>query len=242
MSSASLRKAREQRWKDPDWTCPRCDARNFAVRSACRLCGFDPAVVIEMESGAAEPYCHSRPKDQWCDNKGPGGFMGHTCHAPIIFPLAERPNAVSDLNRIHADYLAERMRADSLEKELAEARKTFLTSTAIQAAEVEEARKANSEWAAQDVETARQTLVVMAERDKAVRERDRAVRERDQACERLSAMCLNRWLCYGLKRDDGAMKWYVRDRDTRITDGWDTPEQAIDWAIEAARIAGKGRI
>ena len=47
---------REQRWKDPDWICPRCDARNFAIRSACRLCGFDPALVIEMESGAAEGF------------------------------------------------------------------------------------------------------------------------------------------------------------------------------------------
>jgi hypothetical protein len=23
--------------------------------------------------------CHSRPKENWCDNDGPGGFMGHTC-------------------------------------------------------------------------------------------------------------------------------------------------------------------
>ena len=43
---------REQRWKDPDWICPRCQGVNSAVRQACRLCGFDPALVIEMESGA----------------------------------------------------------------------------------------------------------------------------------------------------------------------------------------------
>lgn len=24
--------------------------------------------------------CHSRPREQWCDRDGPGGFMGHTCH------------------------------------------------------------------------------------------------------------------------------------------------------------------
>lgn len=23
--------------------------------------------------------CHSKPKSQWCDHKGAGGFMGHTC-------------------------------------------------------------------------------------------------------------------------------------------------------------------
>ena len=49
---------REQRWKDPDWKCPRCEAWNFAVRSACRLCGFDPALVLDekpMETGGAPP-------------------------------------------------------------------------------------------------------------------------------------------------------------------------------------------
>lgn len=23
--------------------------------------------------------CHSKPKSEWCDRHGPGGFMGHTC-------------------------------------------------------------------------------------------------------------------------------------------------------------------
>ena len=48
-----------------------------------------------LESGAAQEFvtapdkgiagyppphpCHSRPKEQWCDHAGPGGFMGHTC-------------------------------------------------------------------------------------------------------------------------------------------------------------------
>lgn len=25
--------------------------------------------------------CHSKPKEEWCDREGPGGFMGHTCGA-----------------------------------------------------------------------------------------------------------------------------------------------------------------
>ena len=26
--------------------------------------------------------CHERPRDQWCDKDGDGGFMGHTCIVP----------------------------------------------------------------------------------------------------------------------------------------------------------------
>jgi hypothetical protein len=47
MSSASLRKAREQRWKDPDWTCPRCQTVNYGIRQTCRSCGFDSALVSD---------------------------------------------------------------------------------------------------------------------------------------------------------------------------------------------------
>ena len=25
------------------------------------------------------PPCHSKPKEEWCDREGPGGFMGHPC-------------------------------------------------------------------------------------------------------------------------------------------------------------------
>jgi hypothetical protein len=25
------------------------------------------------------PLCRSKPRRQWCDWKGPGDFMGHTC-------------------------------------------------------------------------------------------------------------------------------------------------------------------
>ena len=38
---------REQRWKDPDWVCPRCQGVNFAVRQSCRFCGFDSALVVD---------------------------------------------------------------------------------------------------------------------------------------------------------------------------------------------------
>ena len=40
-------KAREQRWKDPDWTCPRCRAVNYGIRETCRFCGFDSAFVSD---------------------------------------------------------------------------------------------------------------------------------------------------------------------------------------------------
>lgn len=29
--------------------------------------------------GKPEPPCHDKPREQWCDHAGPGGFMGHTC-------------------------------------------------------------------------------------------------------------------------------------------------------------------
>ena len=125
------------------------------------------------------------------------------------------------LNAVHADYLEARKRRDALEAELVEARTAFLTSSAIQAAAVEEAHKACDAWAEQDQESARKALVLMA--------------ERDAALNRLGAMCEHRWQCYGLKRDDGATFWYVRDRNNRITDGCATPEQAIDSAINRAQ-------
>lgn|ERR1017187_2582987 len=37
-------------------------------------------VLRDLQSRrGTEPPCHSRPKNQWCDSKGPGGFLGHTC-------------------------------------------------------------------------------------------------------------------------------------------------------------------
>ena len=41
---------REQRWKDPDWTCPLCQARNYGIRETCRFCGFDSALVSDGKS------------------------------------------------------------------------------------------------------------------------------------------------------------------------------------------------
>lgn len=28
--------------------------------------------------------CHAKPREQWCDRDGRGGFMGHTCDTPPI--------------------------------------------------------------------------------------------------------------------------------------------------------------
>ncbi len=35
--------------------------------------------------------CRSLPRAQWCDNNGPGGFSGHTCHLkqPPRYVMAE---------------------------------------------------------------------------------------------------------------------------------------------------------
>ena len=29
--------------------------------------------------------CHAKPRAQWCDHDGPGGFMGHTCCDQRVF-------------------------------------------------------------------------------------------------------------------------------------------------------------
>jgi len=67
-----------------------------------------------------------------------------------------------------------------LHEELESARKAFLLSTAIQMGELQKIRlqfdaavSANNAWVEQDVETARQMLVVMAERDAALRIADK---------------------------------------------------------------------
>lgn len=40
---------------------------------------------MEM-SGTA--HCHANPdRSKWCDHAGPGGFMGHTCRAPVPGPI-----------------------------------------------------------------------------------------------------------------------------------------------------------
>lgn len=30
----------EKLWTDPDWTCPRCNTVNKAIRHGCRECGY----------------------------------------------------------------------------------------------------------------------------------------------------------------------------------------------------------
>lgn len=32
--------------------------------------------------------CHSKPRTDWCDHSGPGGFMGHTC-VPLPRPVVD---------------------------------------------------------------------------------------------------------------------------------------------------------
>ena len=34
--------------------------------------------------------CHSKPKSEWCDRHGPGGFMGHTCETMARIAKAAR--------------------------------------------------------------------------------------------------------------------------------------------------------
>lgn len=34
---------------------------------------------VKSRESVTQPPCHSRPRDEWCDKDGPGGFMGHTC-------------------------------------------------------------------------------------------------------------------------------------------------------------------
>lgn len=31
--------------------------------------------------------CHRKPRKEWCDHAGAGGFMGHTCVAPLPTPV-----------------------------------------------------------------------------------------------------------------------------------------------------------
>jgi len=47
----------EQLWKEPDWACPCCRARNFAIREVCRICGFDSAQV------SGDSYFGPTPKE-----------------------------------------------------------------------------------------------------------------------------------------------------------------------------------
>jgi hypothetical protein len=185
---------------------------------------YEGAELAQVETALAE-YVTALRAALASINKAASRILsepGNDTGALVTVCTIERINElVIALNAVHADYLEARKRRDAREAELVEARTAFLTSSAIQAAAVEEAHKACDAWAEQDQESARKALVLMA--------------ERDAALNRLSAMCEHRWQCYGLKRDDGATFWYVRDRNNRITDGCATPEQAIDSAINRAQ-------
>lgn len=50
--------------------CGHCGARLTAEQFSEHKCG-----------SPAWP-CHALPVEQWCDNRGPGDFMGHTCGPP----------------------------------------------------------------------------------------------------------------------------------------------------------------
>lgn len=43
--------------------------------------------------------CHSKPKEEWCDYKGKGGFMGHTCGKPKT-NLDDIQCEIDDINRL----------------------------------------------------------------------------------------------------------------------------------------------
>ena len=67
-----------------------------------------------MDAARADPPCHSRPKEQWCDREGPGGFMGHTCTAPLSDITARKYVTTSDsLARILGEVEGRRAEQDT---------------------------------------------------------------------------------------------------------------------------------
>ena len=99
--------------------------------------------------------------------------------------------------------------------ELRERVNELLTALNTTHADYLEAVKANGEWAKRE-------LVLKIDLDAAV--------------DRLMAMCRNGWRCYASPQLVGEVtKWYVRDWNNRLTDGWDSPQQAIDSAINRAQ-------
>jgi hypothetical protein len=44
--------------------------------------------VAGTSDSMVDPWpCHRKPKKEWCDRHGGGGFMGHTCVPPLPEPL-----------------------------------------------------------------------------------------------------------------------------------------------------------
>lgn len=56
-----------------------------AVNSLKETLGY--RLANEFVQRGQVPPCHSRPKEEWCDKHGPGGFMGHTCYPIPIRPI-----------------------------------------------------------------------------------------------------------------------------------------------------------
>jgi NTP pyrophosphatase (non-canonical NTP hydrolase) len=45
---------------------------------------------MKIDTGSATkvvPPCHAKPRAEWCDHSGGGGFMGHTCYPRPVVPL-----------------------------------------------------------------------------------------------------------------------------------------------------------
>ena len=63
------------------------------VASELRRRALRAARPKEPPAGQDWP-CRSKPQDQWCDSRGPGGFMGHTCHITIGDGVLLRGKAV----------------------------------------------------------------------------------------------------------------------------------------------------
>jgi len=56
---------------------------------------------LSPEDMAAEAPCHSGPRENWCDRRGPAGFMGHTCTKPVWRVLNAITAEISKSERDH---------------------------------------------------------------------------------------------------------------------------------------------
>lgn len=67
--------------------------------------------------------CRSKPRDQWCDHSGPGGFMGHTCFATAGVLMLPAPDDPDEVRRALAFYRAHRARQRLAAQRRAKAKK-----------------------------------------------------------------------------------------------------------------------
>lgn len=57
----------------------------------CNGCNASvPPGAAHMSYCTVEPACHAKPRSQWCDHAGPGGFMGHTCAKRTQHPAEDK--------------------------------------------------------------------------------------------------------------------------------------------------------